>query len=78
MAGLVIPWMLSRNCCGGEESVGDGRARMGCDDEQSCGGAWLRPFRVPFLLFRVQTLVEGERESDGDEEDEGRRRELTV
>ena len=22
-----------------------------------CGGAWRRPFRVPFLLFHVQTLL---------------------
>ena len=32
-------------------------AHLGCCHEESCGGAWLRPFRVPFHLFRVQTLL---------------------
>jgi len=32
-------------------------AHLGCCHEESCGGAWLRPFRVPFHLFRVQTFL---------------------
>ena len=52
MAGLVIPVLAVNNC---EADKKGGTAYPGCYRGESCGGASLRPFRVPFRLFRVQT-----------------------
>ena len=52
MAGLVIPALAVSNC---EADKKGGTAHPGCYRAESCGGASLRPFRVPFRLFRVQT-----------------------
>ena len=53
IAGFVIPEYPKVSKA--YKSQRNTTAHPGCYHEESCGGAWLRPFRVPFLLFRVQT-----------------------